>query len=663
MHTFGLATTAIALTVLPGLLVGWRSRLPAHVAAVFSVPITFGMVGITTYVLGAAGIRWNRRSALVAFVVFFLLAWVYSRLVRRRRPVPDSRPPSSRRPPWAAVLGAVTGVAVGAGIIGYVCLRALRKAPGGLRSIPNGWDAQWHANVIAFIAETGKASPLQLGVLRNVETHAQLYYPNAWHALGALLVPFDHSVLVTFNVWSIVSLAITVPVAVGSLAWRLVRDRLSPAPAALAAGAAGAVAALFPALPYVEIQVNALPNAVSGAMAFTVAALVISCAGDPVRIPVAAIALVGLAAVHPSGALVAVGVTAVWWLCCGLWRPRRTRPRDLAALVAVGVTAGVVLLPQIGGVLSQSATISGFKAFETTERAASWGMALGLQNKLSGGFGVRMVLLGLAVLGAVVLLAIRSWWWLPLWVALVVATTNALMGFPAPWSNVLFTLTSSFYNDPHRITYITSMVVAALAGTGLALAMWGLRSAVVRWTPCPRPLAATLLGAGYLGALAVMGWHASTFADELGRASADDRTGRLLTERNLAAFDFLAAQPGARDTLIFNEPDQGTGWMRALNGLHPVFNHYVWPEAGPDTLTLWSGLDRAGYDPEVDAALRDLNVRYVIVSPPSYWRYQTTPPALTNLEAAPGLTKIYDDGNARIYEVKSGIGTGGAHSR
>ena len=82
---------------------------------------------------------------------------------------------------WPA-LTVAAGVAFGALAIGYAAVRGIPH----WQSIPSTWDSVWHADEIRYILDTGQASSNHMGELRNVETHALLYYPSAFHALAAV---------------------------------------------------------------------------------------------------------------------------------------------------------------------------------------------------------------------------------------------------------------------------------------------------------------------------------------------------------------------------------------------------------------------------------------------------------------------------------------------
>ena len=47
---------------------------------------------------------------------------------------------------------------------------------------------RWHASLAAIHRRDRVASSLRMGELMNVDTHGFNYYPNTWHALGAVLI-------------------------------------------------------------------------------------------------------------------------------------------------------------------------------------------------------------------------------------------------------------------------------------------------------------------------------------------------------------------------------------------------------------------------------------------------------------------------------------------
>lgn len=709
MQTATLAIVGALLLVVPGFLAGLSVRLRWTVAAVVSIPVTFGMVVVGAYVTSASGIAWNVWSALVTLLVFVALGGLYSLVLARTgrgraagRAVPaggrsdearaaqsqtdatrthelqtdeaqsdatrtdEARSSADAAPagpgarfrcigpaPWPGLAAAVVGVLVGAGTIFGILWRGLSKAPGGIASLSNVWDEQWHANVITFIDDTGIAGATDLGRLFQVETHADFYYPDAWHALGALLLQITgYPILPVINLWTVTCMALVIPLSAAALAWRVVRDRFSPSAAALAAGCAGAVSGVLPSLPYVEFLTTANPNAVGGAMAGVTVVLVMSVAGAPRRMPLAALALIGIAGVHPSGAVFSALLLGAWWLCEALWRPRRGRLRDLAALAGVGVLAVLVMLPQIRSVMGEQTSIQSYDFSRSASRLTSVHDAFTLTNQWTGPFPTPWVLLVFAVLACAVLLVRRHVWMMLVWAVLLLVVSDAITPLGGTATDLIGKFSNAFYTDPRRIQYVVALVVVALGGAGIALTVWGVYTALRRWAPARRTAAVAVLTVLAVAVPVASSATVSTYAGKLSDMAIGDRFGRMISPKDRLALQHLTTLPDARTTTIFVDPDQGLGWMYALEGLHPLFTHFAFPDPmGPRTWALWDRLNTAGENPRVDAALRQLDIKYVVMSPPVYWPFQTVPRGLIDLDRAPGLELVYDNGETRIFEV------------
>ena len=133
----------------------------------------------------------------------------------------------------------------------------------------------------------------------------------------------------------------------------------------------------------------------------------------------------------------------------------------------------------------------------------------------------------------------------------------------------------------------------------------------------------------------------------------------IVDQKDLDAFAFLATLPGARDTLIGNANTDGTAWMYAVAGLHPLWTHYDYPvQQGPGyhRFIFWAYADDADHDPRVAKAVDALGIRYVLTSTPVVRGFKM-PDGLMSLGESTSWAKIYDNGEARIYEWR-----GGAHT-
>src|SRR5690625_3729876 len=173
---------ALLLLVLPGTLVGVAARLTWPLAVTVGPALTYGLVGLAIVPFGAVGIPWNVSTAAAALLV---VTAVVGGLAKAVRALLDRRPGTHVAAPTFAlgtILTVAAGVLLGMLLIGWAAVHGLPD----WQSIPSTWDAVWHANTVRFILDTGQASPTHAGELRNVETHAPLYYPSAFHALTAV---------------------------------------------------------------------------------------------------------------------------------------------------------------------------------------------------------------------------------------------------------------------------------------------------------------------------------------------------------------------------------------------------------------------------------------------------------------------------------------------
>ena len=135
----------------------------------------------------------------------------------------------------------------------------------------------------------------------------------------------------------------------------------------------------------------------------------------------------------------------------------------------------------------------------------------------------------------------------------------------------------------------------------------------------------------------------------------------IVDDKDLEAFAYLATLPGARDTLIGNANTDGTAWMYAVAGLHPLWTHYDYPQQQGRAITASS----SGRTPTMPTPIRAsrrpcdaLDIRYVMTSTPVV-RGFVMPDGLVSLDESRSWKKIYDNGEDRIYEWQ---GARGAHS-
>lgn len=675
------------LLVVPGAVIARRMGVVWPVAIAVGPPTTFGVVSLATVIYGEIGFVWNPISALLAFVVALVVAWGYSRLCRtpfglRRLPAPsddDGADPLPTGARWRLAAGVVLGAVV---IVVTAVRPVVRYTFAGLHNIPQVWDALWHASSLRWIGETGVASSLRMGELMNYDTHGFNYYPNTWHALGALLMPLTGADPVElYSTYSPAVLAITVPIAVGSLAYWFARHRLSTSSSATVAAVGAALAGLFPSLPYVELELTAVPNAVGVSLAPPAAILVISAVRDRRRILPAALAVAGVTATHPSGLVVGLVIVGLWWILEGLWRPVGTPGRsqspiirrcsDLAALASTGILAMILSAPVIYGTvrIADNNELSGFEfRDDALSPVSALKQALFNYTVPLDRIGPVWWLVALTLAGIVVLVWLRAWAGLAAWALFVLVTANSVVPL-GPLSGPLGTLGGYFYNSGHRLTFVTAMFAAAAAsvvigGITVAATHWLARhrsttDARRRWNnaavPAVAAVALLLVAAG-----AVVRYPANA------EIASKERAAVLIGPDDLAAYHWLADQPDADESLILNNLDQGTGWIYPVTGLTPMFPFYRANDFSLRQRDLFWNVSKIGADPHVDKIVRDMNVRYVIDSPPSYWWFQNGVPdpehgrqgdpfLALRQHGAPGLEEVFRRGNVTVWQVRESV--------
>jgi D-galactosaminyltransferase len=635
---------ALFLLIVPGAIVARSTQLTWPITVAVGPALTYGVVALAIIPFGALGIPWNAWTALAALAVVAVLAAVLRVLLARYR---DAEGESRAVTGWPAVTVAA-GVLLGVLLIWYAALRGIPH----WQSIPSTWDAVWHANTVRFILDTGQASSTHMGELRNVDTHDLLYYPSAFHALVAVDCQLTGAAPTT--AYTLSSLAASIwlfPVSAATLTFCVLRRHTPIQWAAGAAATAAALSASFTAVPYVEFDTAAMPNLTAYGLVAPTLALITSTLRHRDRIPLAVLALVGVFSVHITGGVVVVLLLAAWWLLEVLRQPVRGRLLDIWALTAVVVPTGLVLLPQFISVKQQEDVIAGHSFLTHLSKKRGLFDAVFQHSRHLNDFPYQYALIGVAGIGGFILLIRKIWWPLAVWLLLIVVNVDAGTPLGGPIGTLAGGFGEFFYKDPRRIAAATTLLLVPMAGIGL-LAL------VVVVVGAARRLAGRRLSAPAWGGITavlllattlVSGWH---YFPRHRFLFGDKYDSVMIDQRDLEAMAYLAKLPGARDTLIGNANTDGTAWMYAVAGLHPLWTHYDYPvQQGPGyhRFIFWAYADDADTDPRVPEAVRVLNIRYVLISKPTV-RGFVMPDGLMSLDTSKSWVKIYDNGEARIYE-------------
>jgi hypothetical protein len=267
-------------------------------------------------------------------------------------------------------------------------------------------------------------------------------------------------------------------------------------------------------------------------------------------------------------------------------------------------------------------------------------------------FPIQWWLIALAGIGGVILLVKRIWWPLVVWLGLVVCIVHSSAPFGGPLGDLTAMISDLFYSDPRRLSAVVAMLLAPAAGIALfavvSAAVRGVRSLagdrVTRPSVWYGVTAVVLVAVSFITAWLWIPRHRFLFGEKYDSV--------IIDEKDLEAFAYLATLPGARDTLIGNANTDGTAWMYAVSGLHPLWTHYDYPvQQGPGyhRFIFWAYADDADTDPRVAEAVKALNIRYVLTSTPVVLKF-AMPDGLVSLDKSRSWEKIYDNGEARIYE-------------
>lgn len=566
-----------------------------------------------------------------------------------------------------------TGAIAGAWLIIQRSVSFLEDTPGGIRNIFQGWDVQWHANVVRFILDKGVASPTRMGELHNIETATPSYYPTGWHAGAGLIAEVTGAhPIEAVNIASIVIPGLGLPLSVALIAWRAVGNR--GLTAQLGAGLGALFVALIPAVYWVGSYVGAWPYVAAVACSGIVAAIFMTTPEQPRNCFIACLSLLGLMQMHPSAVTIPVSILAMWWLFARVWRPaprlgRRglaARGREFVVLAVTGLVGTAILLPQILVGSGHTEEVAAFSGVEDLTPGEAWLKAITMSTRHTSEFGELNVwwFWAAAIVGGLVLIFWRRNFWLPLFYLLSVAiTANALTPLGEPWEDWLGLLGGLHYNMAHRLVAPVGIATAAAAGIGVAavarLLCMGAARRARRWS-APLSIvvavAAGWAGAGNAWSQIYDGAYWSITASRF-----DDRMVSLVDRR---AMQWLARQPHAREGLIMGDPADGHGWMYAYNGLPSVNRHYDWPQVPPESATSilfsWPHLigqgtvnSPVGYN-AADEAAEHLGVNFFYVSPHTFWAEQEeNTNMIDRLWHANGITPVYREKNVTIYAVNA----------
>ena len=402
-----------------------------------------------------------------------------------------------------------------------------------------------------------------------------------------------------------------------------------------------------------------MPNLAAYGVAIPTFVLITSTLRHRDRIPAAVLALMGVFSVHLTGGFVVILFLLAWWLFDAWRHPVHGRLADGLTLAAAAVPTALILAPQFIGVLKQADIIAGhaFPSFKSVKQGVI--DALLLHTRHLNDFPTQYGLIVLSAIGMAILLYKKIWWPPALWLLLTVATIYSGAPFRNPVGAAIEQFSQFFYNDPRRLSAAVTMLATPMAGIAIfALVLAAVavaRRLTERFTKLPASVWFSVTGvllviATVLTARHYFYRHLVLFGDKYDSV--------IIDHKDLDAMAYLASLPGARTTVIGDSNVDGTAWMYAVADLHPLWTHYDFPQQiGPGyyRFNFWAYAD-VDADPRGAEAVRALNIRYILTSIPTVRGFKV-PDGLVSLDKSKSWAKIYDNGEARIYEWRGAPAT------
>ena len=658
-----LLLTAVFL-VAPGQMLAAVVRLPPVVAIGTAPILTFGAVAILTRLTSATGLSWGPLTFVGGVLLSAVLLWALGALFSspRLRQLSTSefrgRPEDSAGAPGRAATYIVLAAVTAAACIGT---SATIWGMGSLRAVNQGFDALFHVNAVTLIAEMGSADPASVGAVNHFE-YGSSYYPNAFHALAALVVNAGSSSVPATNAL-VAAVPAVLATGLAALLWQVQLYRH--------AAVVPLVAVSIAAFPFDLMWRGPIwPFALGVALIPSFLTLLVAAFEDRRRgvAGLVTIAAAGLLLVHPSAALGAGVFAAGFFLQRWIGQPSSLRS-DLVRLAVVTFSAVLLALPAVTTAVANS----GYGASYDWPAVQTAGTAVG--ELLLFNYDAPLPQLWLFLLLIAGLVGLRQLAQLAWWVSVTLVFTVLLVLAAAYEGPVVALLTGPWWNDRFRFAGLATIGIAVLCAHGLVVIAERAVELVRRLAnnvstagaPPSGPASGSAASARYFDrrqwlALAVV---LSLFAALTQGLYADYNRSRLqlqfalgsggsVTPGELRAFEAMAdlSDPGE---VVMNDPSDGTAWMWALKGVRPMFGQAVLTPIRPpleqDQQIVLDRFNCIDSSRAVREVIAEYEVRHVILGDGFIIPTMTRAPGLTSLSKAESLDLVYDEDGVRIYRV------------
>jgi hypothetical protein len=643
-----------ALTLmLPGTLLALSAGLKGWSAAAAVPLLTFGLIGIAAPLLPVVDVPLYVSLAILASIASacaVLSRFHWSRIIGRydheRRP-PESEPEGHRR--WSVW----SHLGVGGALAASAFTGALIVYNGSSRfsGVPQWWDAMFHANAIRYIADTGDTDPSALNALGQVG-NPSYYYPNAYHILNAAVLQ------VVGHPPQLLNASTALVVALFGLSIISLLKQFGQPPALCAAAAILSSAFVF--FPYDLIVWGPLfPFTMAVALVpawLALLAATLDRTPTPESVALLGIASVGLLAIHPSAAF--AGTVLACALLLQRWLAKRhVQRRDVLVLLVAGGAVALLGLPLLAGVLGARAG-SGMDFPATHAPSEAVGELLTLMSRSRE--YPQWWLVGISVLGMLRLEPIRSLFWY----LIGSASFGILFVLAVSYEGrIVAVLTAPWWNDGWRLAALFTPALLVLAASGCILAQEMILK-VGRTMPSVigstiRQRHQLLAAPTLVGVLLIVSIGSEGFY----RLDHERRVSQLFPDGPVLSIAERDALRRLGDvvpvgSMVMNDPQDGSAWMWALEGVRPAFGAALVEPArnianlGPERYVLLEHFNEIDENVYVQQAARSLHIEYVYVTEGLLDEYQRRAPGLERLESVESLELVFRTPTAQLYRVR-----------
>jgi hypothetical protein len=627
---------AVAVLLVPGLLLGWALGL-RHVWWVSFAPVlTASLIAVSTLACWWLKVPWNIGSFSVASMFTAALVLVGVRLTSKRWPAgfvwrPDGHTAGIGY--WIALLAG--------GLILSVRYAQIVEHPA---NINQGIDTPFHVNLVQQILDSGDGSPFSVQALMGESSG---FYPQIWHAMAALTAQLT---------WlPVVSAANALNFAIVAVAWPLgvlLFVHIVVGPKLVALLSAAVASAGFFAFPFTVMQsqksdfgplfpymlvVTFLPPLIA-----VLAAVLKYGKTTPMPWPLAAVTLSmglpGLLCTHMSGLVALVGLSSFFAVMAAVrsFRELRRRGSDpfgylqWTALWITVFAAGLMIWALVrpwtttwDPIDSLPAAAGSVLLAAPTHGEVAWGLAA-------------MTLVG------TVLLLIRPTerWFLAAYAG---AIALYLVAAVVPTPVVREIIIGAWYGDPPRLAALLPMFWAVFAGAAGVWIFERLSQYRAKWI-VPVGIAALA------GSVVIWPTNSETaFGRDRTYALAD--ASPLLSPNELELLNRLSSHV-PKDAVIANNPWDGSSTAYAIADRRVLFAH-AYTGSNADRLLAAKELNQARPDSEVCEAAKRQHVQFLLDFGGHYIdpkrREVNDFPGFKVPDSSSAFIKVDQEGDAALY--------------